>query len=75
MAFQPLESMEPGGWGFYDPFFSPFDPYFGNAFTTGNPYFYGGGYWNGYALITTVIGTVLDVAINNNAGAQHSMTC
>ena len=34
--------------GLYDPFFSPFDPYFGNAFF-GNPYFYGGGYWNGYA--------------------------
>ena len=38
------------GWGYNYPFFSPFDPYFGNAFYYGNPYFYGGGYWNGYAL-------------------------
>ena len=37
------------GWGYNRPFFSPFDPYFGNAFYFGNPFFYGGGYWNGYA--------------------------
>jgi hypothetical protein len=34
-------------WGFNRPFFNDFYPYYGYGFY-GNPYFYGGGFWNGY---------------------------
>jgi hypothetical protein len=34
-------------WGFNRPFFNGFFPYYGYGFY-GNPYFYGGGFWNGY---------------------------
>ena len=34
-------------WGFNRPFFNGFYPYYGYGFY-GNPYFYGGGFWNGY---------------------------
>lgn len=34
-------------WGFNRPFFNGYYPYYGNGFYN-NPYFYGGGFWNGF---------------------------